>query len=53
MPYTDAVIHEILRITSLVPLGVMHCANEDTQLSGYSIPKVSSLYMVKVVYRFA
>ncbi|XP_042884303.1 cytochrome P450 2L1-like [Penaeus japonicus] len=39
MPYTDAVIHEILRISSLVPFGIMHSANEDTQLAGYTIPK--------------
>lgn len=39
MPYTEAVINETLRISSLVNFGVQHMANTDTQLGGYTIPK--------------
>lgn len=44
LPYTDAVIHETLRIVSLAQLGAQHIATRDTKLKGYTIPKVSSVH---------
>ena len=42
LPYTDAVLHEIQRMSNVVPLSVPHATNRDIQLGGYTIPKVSS-----------
>ncbi|XP_071521962.1 cytochrome P450 2L1-like isoform X2 [Panulirus ornatus] len=39
LPYTEAVLHEVLRKSSLVNLGVQHVAVRDTELGGYIIPK--------------
>ncbi|CAL8123381.1 unnamed protein product [Orchesella dallaii] len=39
MPYTEAVIQEILRITSLAPLGLMHELLHDIEFHGYLLPK--------------
>ncbi|XP_050734563.1 cytochrome P450 2L1-like [Eriocheir sinensis] len=39
LPYTEAVIHEVLRMSSLIPTGVPHVASRDTTLGGYTIPK--------------
>ncbi|XP_047472155.1 cytochrome P450 2L1-like [Penaeus chinensis] len=39
LPYTEAVLHEILRLSSLLPVGAQHSAVTDTQLGGYYIPK--------------
>jgi hypothetical protein len=39
MPYTEAVIHEVMRYSSLVALGVMHSTVRDVELNGYIIPK--------------
>ncbi|RUS79918.1 hypothetical protein EGW08_012306 [Elysia chlorotica] len=36
--YTNAVILETQRLSSIVPLGVPHYSNEDTVINGYSIP---------------
>lgn len=40
MPYTEAVLHESLRFLDLVPLGFIRRAKRDTQLGGFTIPKV-------------
>ncbi|XP_072043090.1 cytochrome P450 2J2-like [Amphiura filiformis] len=39
LPYTEAVLLEIQRIRTVLPLGVPHVASEDTTLAGYDIPK--------------
>jgi hypothetical protein len=37
----EASLRELLRITSIFTLGIAHRAIEDTNLSGYFIPKAS------------
>ncbi|ROT68379.1 Cytochrome P450 2L1 [Penaeus vannamei] len=39
MPFTEAVIHEVLRVSSLASLGIPHVAVRDTTLGGYLLPK--------------
>lgn len=41
MPYTEAVLREIMRYETLVPNGLAHKALKDTEFLGYNIPKVS------------
>lgn len=40
LPYIHATVHEILRFGNIVPLGVIHQTTEESQLRGYTIPKV-------------
>ena len=40
--FIQAVIHEVQRIANTVPLSVPHCTTKDTELMGYSIPRVRS-----------
>jgi len=42
LPYTDAVIHEVQRMSNIVPLSLPHTTNKEVQLGGYTIPKVIS-----------
>ncbi|XP_072015531.1 cytochrome P450 2A10-like isoform X2 [Amphiura filiformis] len=51
LPYTQAVIAELHRITSLAPLSVFHVAGDTTTFRGYTILKnsvvISNLYAVR------
>ena len=42
LPYVDAVLHEIMRIRTVVPNGVFHENNKDIKLGGYNCAKVIS-----------
>lgn len=45
LPYTNAVIHEILRFSSIVLITIPRQAVKDTTILGYHVPKVQiSLY---------
>ncbi|XP_042557826.1 cytochrome P450 2U1 [Dipodomys spectabilis] len=39
MPYTEATIMEVQRLTVVVPLAIPHMTSEKTVLQGYTIPK--------------
>ena len=39
LPYTEAVIHELLRITSVTSGGLLHSTTENVQFEGYYLPK--------------
>ncbi|KAF7234992.1 Cytochrome P450 2J2 [Varanus komodoensis] len=41
LPYTNAVIHEVQRISNILPLNVPRVATRDTTLAGFHLPKVS------------
>lgn len=40
LPYTNAVLHEIQRFISVLPLGLPRALTRDTHLRGYFLPKV-------------
>ena len=41
MPYTDAMIHEVQRFISLIPINLPHAVTSDIKFRNYIIPKVS------------
>ncbi|KAM9007698.1 cytochrome P450 2J2-like [Ara ararauna] len=41
MPYTSAVLSEVLRMSNVVPLGVPRTSTSDTSLAGFYLPKLS------------
>ncbi|KAM4696363.1 LOW QUALITY PROTEIN: uncharacterized protein WCC33_015131 [Rhinophrynus dorsalis] len=46
MPYTEAVIHEIMRFIDFLPLGAPRSVTEDTLFRGYTIPKGTTILTV-------
>ncbi|KAI1889852.1 hypothetical protein AGOR_G00167190 [Albula goreensis] len=50
MPYTEAVLHEVLRFCNVVPLGIFRATSGDALVRGYSIPRgtlvITNLYSV-------
>lgn len=45
----QAVLHESLRMASTLPLSLFHCTTKDTEVLGYSIPKVSSVIFIRTL----
>uniref|UniRef100_A0A8D2KQB0 Cytochrome P450 n=1 Tax=Varanus komodoensis TaxID=61221 RepID=A0A8D2KQB0_VARKO len=43
MPYTNAVIHEVQRISNILPLNVPRMTTRDTNVAGFCLPKGSML----------
>ncbi|XP_078517164.1 cytochrome P450 2G1-like [Lissotriton helveticus] len=52
MPYTNAVIHEILRVADNFPLGINHSVVSNTNFRGYTIPKGTDvMYLLSTVLK--
>uniref|UniRef100_A0A3B3BUB6 Cytochrome P450 2K1-like n=1 Tax=Oryzias melastigma TaxID=30732 RepID=A0A3B3BUB6_ORYME len=47
LPYSDAVIHEVQRLASIVPMSIPHKTNRDVTFHGYFIKKVKSFLHFK------
>lgn len=45
MPYSEAVITEVIRKANVAPLGVPHSCNTDVEFRGYTIPKGAVLLL--------
>ncbi|KAK3865744.1 hypothetical protein Pcinc_028679 [Petrolisthes cinctipes] len=43
LPYTEATLCEVLRRSTVVPLGTFHATSENTTLGGYTIPKGATI----------
>ncbi|KAG8754619.1 hypothetical protein FRC11_006561 [Ceratobasidium sp. 423] len=43
LPYTDALVLEVMRMCPPVPLGISHLATEDIEFRGYRIPKGTTI----------
>ena len=44
MPCTHAFVLELLRYTSIVPMGVTHCVHQEATLNGFQIPADTRVY---------
>ncbi|XP_053513018.1 cytochrome P450 2U1 isoform X4 [Artibeus jamaicensis] len=44
MPYTEATIMEVQRLSTVVPLAIPHMTSEKTVLQGYTIPKGTVIF---------
>ncbi|KAI8497864.1 hypothetical protein Bbelb_245160 [Branchiostoma belcheri] len=44
LPYTEAVLAEVMRINPIAANGVMHSTSNDTTLFGYDIPKDTTVF---------
>ena len=45
MPKIEAFLHEVLRISTIIPQGIPHMASQDLKLAGYDIPKGTPVIM--------
>ncbi|XP_032087338.1 cytochrome P450 2F2-like [Thamnophis elegans] len=45
LPYTNAVIHEIQRVSNVASFGIPHAPIKDMQLFGYEIPKDTMVFV--------
>ncbi|XP_071094304.1 steroid 17-alpha-hydroxylase/17,20 lyase-like [Haliotis cracherodii] len=45
LPYTDAVLHESMRLHTVVPSGLPHKTLCDTKVGGYDIPKGTTVFI--------
>ncbi|XP_069116671.1 steroid 17-alpha-hydroxylase/17,20 lyase-like [Argopecten irradians] len=43
MPYTEAVLHEVMRVATVAPVGLPHAARVDAKLYGFDVPKGTTI----------